>query len=64
MRIGAKAFDRIKQCEHDIIATDCPLAAVQLEQGVGEAVLHTIQVLARAYQEDGFEKALVPASGE
>jgi Fe-S oxidoreductase len=64
MRIGAKAFDRIKQCEHDIVATDCPLAAVQLKQGVGEEVLHTIQVLARAYRADGFEKELTPATGE
>lgn len=55
MRIGAKAFDKIKGSEHDIVATDCPLAAVQLEQGTGERILHTIQVLARAYDEDGFE---------
>ncbi len=55
MKIGSKAFDKIKTGEHDIIATDCPLAAIQLEQGTGEGILHTIQVLARAYEEDGFE---------
>ena len=54
MRIGSKAFDKIMSKEHDTIATDCPLAAVQIEQGTGESVLHTIQVLARAYREDGF----------
>ena len=58
MRIGSKAFDKIKSNEHDTIASDCPLAAVQIEQGTGEGVLHTIQVLARAYREDGFATKL------
>jgi glycerol-3-phosphate dehydrogenase subunit C len=58
IKIGSKAFDRIKAAEHDIIATDCPLAAIQLEQGLGEPVMHTIQVLARAYREDGFDTKL------
>lgn len=55
MRIGKKAFDKIKNNEHDIVASDCPLAAVQINQGTGEETLHTIQVLARAYRDDGFE---------
>lgn len=58
MRIGQKAFDKIKNNEHDTVATDCPLAAIQLEQGTGEKILHTVQILARAYKEDGFEKNL------
>ena len=62
MRIGTKAFDKIKKGGADIIATDCPLAAIQLEQGIGEEVIHTIQVLARAYREDGFQKKLTPVS--
>ena len=59
MRIGSKAFNKIKSNEHDTIASDCPLAAVQIEQGIGEGVLHTIQVLARAYREDGFATRIV-----
>ena len=59
MRIGSKAFNKIKSNEHDTIASDCPLAAVQIEQGTGEGVLHTIQVLARAYREDGFATRIV-----
>jgi len=58
MKIGSKAFERIKAAEHDIIASDCPLAAIQLEQGLGEPVIHTVQVLARAYREEGFETKL------
>jgi len=64
MRIGSKAFDKINDNEHDIVATDCPLAAIQLEQGTGEEVIHTIQVLARAYREDGFEKLITPSEEE
>jgi Fe-S oxidoreductase len=64
MRIGSKAFNKIKENEHDIVATDCPLAAIQLEQGTGEEVIHTIQVLARAYREDGFERQIVPSEEE
>jgi Fe-S oxidoreductase len=64
MRIGSKAFNKIKENEHDIVATDCPLAAIQLEQGTGEEVLHTIQVLARAYREDGFSTQIVPKEEE
>jgi len=61
LRLGTKAFDKIKESGSDIIATDCPLAAIQLEQGTGENVIHTIQVLARAYRKDGFEKKLAVA---
>ena len=64
MRIGSKAFDKIKNSEHDTIATDCPLAAIQLEQGTGEKVIHTIQVLARAYREDGFDKQIPAVEDE
>jgi len=58
IRIGAKVFDQVKANEHNLIASDCPLAAIQIEQGTGEPVLHTIQVLARAYREDGFNQKL------
>ena len=58
LRIGAKAFNKITAQEHDVIATDCPLAVVQIEQGTGERALHTIQVLAKAYRQDGFSKKL------
>lgn len=58
MRIGARAFDRITAEEHDLIASDCPLAAIQIGQALGDKVLHPVQVLARAYREDGFARKL------
>lgn len=58
LKIGSKAFQAITKSEHDIVASDCPLAAIQLKQGTGETVLHPIQVLAKAYRENGFANKL------
>ena len=46
-----------------VVATDCPLAAVQIEQGTGRRSIHPVEVLDRAYREDGFETP-VPAPDE
>ncbi len=59
MKIGSKAFEKITGSEHDIVASDCPLAAIQLKQGTGETVLHPIQVLAKAYKPDGFPNKII-----
>jgi Fe-S oxidoreductase len=53
-RIGQKAFDGMKGAEAETWVTDCPLAAIQFEQHAGKKPLHPMQVLARAYREDGF----------
>jgi glycerol-3-phosphate dehydrogenase subunit C len=52
MKIGKPAFDEMQ--EGGQMATDCPLAAVQFEQATGERPLHPVQILARAYRENGF----------
>lgn len=54
MLAGKKAFDEMRETEADVMATDCPLAAVQFDQALGVRPIHPIQVLARAYQPDGF----------
>jgi Fe-S oxidoreductase len=54
MLAGKKAFDEMKEVEAETMASDCPLAAIQFEQAIGTRPLHPIQVLARAYREDGF----------
>ncbi len=53
MRIGKPAFDEMS--EGGEMTTDCPLAAVQFEQATGKRPLHPVQILARAYRENGFE---------
>ena len=54
---GSKAFDGMQAGMEGqtLTATDCPLAAIQFEQATGRRPLHPLQVLARAYREDGFE---------
>ena len=54
MLAGKKAFDGMKATEAEVMATDCPLAAVQFDQALGVRPIHPIQVLARAYEPDGF----------
>lgn len=54
MQAGKKAFDGMKPAT--LMTTDCPLAAIQFEQALGTRPLHPLQVLARAYREDGFDK--------
>ncbi len=56
MLAGKKAFDGMKDAAAETMASDCPLAAIQIDQAVGTRPLHPIQVLARAYRKDGFPK--------
>ncbi len=54
MKCGAKAFDGMRNAEGKVMATDCPLSALQIEQATGTHPLHPIEVLARAYEDGGF----------
>ncbi len=51
---GKKAFEEMAAAEADVLASDCPLAAVQFNQMLGRRPIHPIQVLSRAYRSDGF----------
>ena len=54
-RSGKRAFEGLKSQNADQVATDCPLAAIQLQQGMelDETAVHPIQVLAKAYRKPG-----------
>jgi Fe-S oxidoreductase len=58
LKNGAKAFEGMKDAAADIWTSDCPLAGLQFEQVCGKKVLHPIEVLDRAYREDGFPTRL------
>lgn len=60
MQWGKKAFDGMSAAEADVMATDCPLSAIQIEQATGVRPIHPIEVLSRAYREDGF-KLVIPS---
>ncbi len=54
LKNGARAFDGMKDAGAEVWTSDCPLAGLQFEQACGRKVLHPIEVLDRAYREDGF----------
>ena len=49
MKVGQPLFNFMKADEEACCVTDCPLAAIQIEQGAGKKAIHPIVVLARAY---------------
>ncbi|HEY1435265.1 MAG TPA: anaerobic glycerol-3-phosphate dehydrogenase subunit C [Thermoanaerobaculia bacterium] len=49
MKIGAPVFAAIEAERPDVVATDCPLAGIQIRQGTGATPKHPIQVFAEAY---------------
>ena len=69
LQAGKKSFEGLKEKNADRVATDCPLAAIQLEQGMeaGERPEHPIQILAKAYlspSEGGHPRATEELEGE
>jgi Fe-S oxidoreductase len=53
-RIGEKAFAGMAASGATTWVTDCPLAAVQIEQHGGKKPLHPMSLLARAYRGEPF----------
>jgi glycerol-3-phosphate dehydrogenase subunit C len=49
MKVGQKLFDGLAGAGAELVASDCPLAGVQIRQGMGVPVLHPIEVLRNAY---------------
>ena len=63
MKVGKKAFTQLKSADAPYVSTDCPLAAIQIQQGMDLSTLptHPIQILAKAYKspnEGGFDTAV------
>ena len=49
LKVARPLFDAVASADAPLTATDCPLAALQIEQGTGRRVLHPIRILAAAY---------------
>ena len=49
MKVAEPLFREVREARPDHVATDCPLAGLQLAQGTGTAPRHPIQILAEAY---------------
>jgi Fe-S oxidoreductase len=60
-RIGGRAFSGMQSAEAETWVSDCPLAALQIEQHAGKKPLHPMSLLARAYRGEGFAAQSPPA---
>jgi Fe-S oxidoreductase len=49
MRIGKPVFEEVRAHRPDTVASDCPLAALQIRQGTGRMPKHPVQILAESY---------------
>ena len=49
MKLAAPLFRDVEETRPDRVATDCPLAALQIQQGTRTAARHPVQILAEAY---------------
>lgn len=49
MKVGKPVFDAVLAERPDRVATDCPLAGLQIRQGTGKTPKHPIQIVAEAY---------------
>lgn len=49
LKVARPLFEAITRADTPTVATDCPLAGLQIEQGTGRRPVHPIQVLAAAY---------------
>jgi glycerol-3-phosphate dehydrogenase subunit C len=50
LRLGKKCFDQVEETEPKVVASDCPLAGMQIRQGTGRTVWHPIQIVDAAYR--------------
>lgn len=50
MKYGSRAFQGMAEGNPQVTCSDCPLAAIQIEQGNGRRPLNPMQILARSYR--------------
>jgi len=49
LKVARKMLDRIRAAKPDHIATDCPLSALRIEEGLGEKPVHPVVLVRHAY---------------
>jgi glycerol-3-phosphate dehydrogenase subunit C len=50
LKSGRRAFSQMAEGEPNVTCSDCPLAAIQIEQGNGRRPLNPMQIVARSYR--------------
>lgn len=49
LQVGSKLFNNLRENQSEIIVSDCPLAAMQIEYAIGSRPIHIAQALSAAY---------------
>jgi Fe-S oxidoreductase len=49
LKVAEPLFREVREAAPDHVATDCPLAGLQIAQGTGARPRHPIEILAEAY---------------
>ena len=49
LRMAGKMLREVNESATDLVCTDCPLSAIQIEQGTGKIAVHPVEVLHRVY---------------
>ncbi len=50
LKWGGKAFRGVNEAEADVVCSDCPLAALPIQQGTGRKPLNPVEILVRSYR--------------
>jgi Fe-S oxidoreductase len=50
MKYGNRAFTAMAEGNPQVTCSDCPLAAIQIEQGTGRRPLNPMQIIAKSYR--------------
>ena len=50
LKWGRRAFDAMSEGDPKVTCSDCPLAAIQIEQGAGRRPMNPMQILAKSYR--------------
>jgi Fe-S oxidoreductase len=49
MQVARPMLERIREAQPDHVATDCPLSALRIQEGLGVAAVHPVVLLRHAY---------------
>jgi Fe-S oxidoreductase len=49
LKVARPMLERIESAQPDHIATDCPLAALRIQEGLGRSAVHPVVLMHRAY---------------
>ena len=49
MKVAAKMLDRVEAAGPTHVATDCPLSALRIEEGLGRKAVHPVVLMRHAY---------------